>query len=142
MEEGVCVDPPNKEIDEPVTMRESIKLGPFQTKIIQGKVKPLLGESAHVMVAPLKVGETQLMGMHPLPPGLHILHMFMWLRMGSNKVSVVVRNMSDSPIYLKKGVQIARIVSAIPVLPMELLPEMEAVLGAKAQWETMSVSAR
>ena len=54
-------------------------------------------------------------------------------------MSVVVRNMSDSPIYLKKGVQIAHVISVTPVLPIELSPEMEATLGAEAQQETMSV---
>ena len=142
LEDGACMDPLDKEIDELVTMRESMKLGPFQTKIIEGKVKTLLGESIHVMVMPLKVDMAQPMGMHPLLPGLHILPAFVQLKMGSNKVSVVVRNMSDSPIYLKKGVQIACMVSTAPVLHVGLSPEREATIGAKAQWETMSLSRR
>ena len=109
VEEGAVApaDLQDQEINEPVTMRESMKLGPFQTEIIEGKIKPLLGESAHTMVAPLK---TQPGGAQPFPPDLHVLYAYTWLKMGSNKVSMVVRNMSDSPIYLKKGVQIARIV--------------------------------
>ena len=66
--------------------------------------------------------------------------MYTMLKMGSNNVSMVMQNMSDSPIYLKKGVQIAHIVSAMLVYPAELLLEMEATLGTEAQQELMSVS--
>ena len=37
----VSEDSVDQEIKEPVLMRESIKLGPFQTKILEGKTKPL-----------------------------------------------------------------------------------------------------
>ena len=60
--------------------------------------------------------------------------------MGSNKVSVVVWNMSDSPIYLKKGVQIACVVWAMPVPPAKLSPKMEAALAAEVQQELISIS--
>ena len=53
---------------------------------------------------------------------------------------MVVRNMSESPIFLKKGVHVARVVSASPVPSTELSPEMEAILGAEAEWEPMSVA--
>ena len=104
----------------------------FKTQILECKVKPLIGESAHVMVMPG--------GAWPLPPGLHILHAYTRLKMSSNKVSVGVRNMSKSPIFLKKGVHVARVVSVSPVLPAELSPETEAVLGAEAEGEPMSVA--
>ena len=68
---------------------------------------PLLEETAHVMVAPVKAGVVQPAGVCPLPPGLHVLHTYTRLKMGSNKVSVIMHNMSDSPIFLKKGVQLA-----------------------------------
>ena len=42
---------------------------------------PLLGESAHVMVTSLRAG-----GAQPLPPGLHVLHMYTRLKMGRNIV--------------------------------------------------------
>ena len=47
----------DQEIDEPVFMKESLKLGPFQTQIIECKTKPLLGESAHMMIMPLRAYE-------------------------------------------------------------------------------------
>ena len=55
-------DSADQEIDEPVLMRESIKLGLFQMEILKGKTKTQLGESTHVMVAPLKAGEAQQSG--------------------------------------------------------------------------------
>ena len=97
---------------------------------------------AHVMIMPLKVGEGQPWEARPLPPGLHILHTYMHLKNGSGRVSLVVRNMSDSHIFLKKGVPVAHVVSASPVPPTELLPEMEAALGTEAKPEPMSVVAR
>ena len=92
------------------------------------------------MVMPLKAGESQLGGVWPLPPGLHVLHVYTRLKMGSSKVSVVVRNMSKSPIFLKKGVQVAWVVSASPVPPAELSSEIKATLGAEAMWKPMSVA--
>ena len=59
--------------------------------------------------------------------------------MSSSKVSVVVRNMSESSIFLKKGMQVARVVSMLPVPPTEKSPEMEAVLGAENRWQPLSV---
>ena len=119
-------------------MRESVCLGPFQTKIIDGWVKPLLGDTAHIMVTLLKVGESQLRDSRPLPPGLHVLHAYMRLKNGSSRVSLVVRNMSNK----KKEVPVARVMSASPVPPAELSLEMEAVLDAEARPEPMSVVAR
>ena len=142
MEEGAAASEgsQDQEINEPVLMRESMKLGPFQTEIMEGKIKSLLGESIHTMVALLNAGEAQPRGAWPLPPSLHVLHMYTRLKVGSNKVSMGVSNMLDSPIYLKKGAQIACMVSAVPVPPAELSLEMEAALGAEVQQEPMSVS--
>ena len=91
---------------------------------------------------PLKVGEGQLRDSRPLPLGLHVLHTYMHLKNGSGKVSLVVRNTSNSHIFLKKGVPVVLVMSASPVPPAELLPEMEAVLGMEARPEPMSVVAR
>ena len=121
-------------------MKENVRLGPFQTQILKCRVKPLIGESAHVIVMPLRAGESQLGGVHPLSPGLHVLHAHTRLKMSSSKVFMVVRNMSESPIFLKKGVQVAQVVSASPVPPMELSSEMEAALGAEVMQESMSVT--
>ena len=54
----------------------------------------------------------------------------------------MVRNMSDSHIFLKKGVPVVQVVSVSPVPPTELSPEMEASLGVEARPEPMSVVVR
>ena len=54
----------------------------------------------------------------------------------------MVRNMSDSHIFLKKGVPVAHVILASLVPPTELSPEMEAALGTEAKPEPMSVVAR
>ena len=140
--EGASGGPQEVDVDELVTVRESICLGPFQTEIIEGCVKPLLGDTAHVMITPLKVGEGQPWEARPLPLGLHILHVYMHLKNGSGRVSLMVRNMSDSHIFLKKGVPVVQVMSASLVPPTELSPEMEATLGTEAKPEPMSVVAR
>ena len=54
----------------------------------------------------------------------------------------MVRNMSDSHIFLKKVVPVVRVISASPVPPTQLSPEMEAALGAEAKPEPLSVMVR
>ena len=128
--EGISRGPQQVEVDELVMVRESLCLGLFQTKIIVGWVKPLLRDTAHIMITPLRA-EGQLWGARLLPLGLHVLHVDTRLKNGSGKVSLIVRNVFDSYIFLKKGVPVAQVVSASPMPPMELLPEMEATLGAE-----------
>ena len=120
-------------------MKENVRLGPFHTQTLECRVKSLTGESAHVMVMPLRAGATQPGGAQPLPPGLHFLHMYTRLKMSSSKVTVLVKNMSEFLIFLKKGVQMARVVSTLPVLPTELSSEMEVVLGAEDRQKPLSV---
>ena len=112
--EGASRGPQEVDIDELVTVRENVCLGPFQMEIIEGWVKPLLGDMAHVMITPLKAGEGQSQEARPLPPGLHILHVFTHLKNGSSRVSLMVRNMSYSHIFLRKGVPVAHVVLASP----------------------------
>ena len=94
------------------------------------------------MITLLRVGEGQLWEARPLLLGLHVLHMYTHLKNDSGKVSLMVRNMSNSHIFLKKGVPVMRVVSASLVPPTELLPEVEAALGMEARPEPMSVVAR
>ena len=76
------------------------------------------------------------------PPGLHVLHAYTRLKNSSRKVSLVVRNMSDSYIFLKKGVPVARVVSVSLVQPVKLSPEMEATLGTESRPKPLSVAVR
>ena len=139
--QGASGGSPEGSIDELVTVRESVHLGPFQTEIIEGWVKPLLSYTSYVMITPLRVEgrpqETKL-----LPLGLHVLHAYTRLKNGSERVTFVVRNVSDSHIFLKKGVPLAWVVSASLVPPAELSPEMEAALGVESRPEPLSVAAR
>ena len=64
-------------------MKESLRQGLFQTQIIECKTKPLLGESAHMMIMPLRACEAQSDGAWPLPLGLHV---YTRLKMSSSKV--------------------------------------------------------
>ena len=132
---------PEGSIDELIMVWESVCLGLFQTEIIEGWVKPLLGDTSHVMITPLRA-EGQPQESKPLPPGLHVLHAYTHLKNSSGKVSLVVRNMSDSHIFLKKGVPVVQVVSASLVQPVELSPEMEATLGTESRPEPLSVTAR
>ena len=84
--EGASGGPQEVDVDELVTARESICLGLFQTEIIEEQVKPLLGDTAHVMITPLKAGEGQPWEARPLPPGLHVLHAYTRLKNGSGRV--------------------------------------------------------
>ena len=93
------------------------------------------------MITPLKA-EGQHRETKPLPLGLHVLHAYTHLKNGSRRVSLVVRNVSDSQIFLKKGMPVARVVSASLVPPAELSPEMEAALGKESRLEPLSVAAR
>ena len=140
IEEGAAAAEPlmGQNLDDPVFMRENVRLGSFQTQILECRVKPLIGESAHVMVMPLRASKTQPGGAWPLPPGLHIVHTYTRLKM--SRVSVVVRNMSESSIFLKKGVEVVRVVSTSPIPPTELSPEWKAILGMEDKQEPLSVA--
>ena len=141
--EGTSGGPQEVDMDELVMVRESVHLGPFQTKIIEGQVKPLFGDMAHLMIMPLKVEEGQMWEARPLPPGLHVIHAYTHLKNDRGKVSLMVRNMSDSHIFLKKGVPVVQVMLASPVPPTELLSlEMEATIGMEARPEPMLVLVR
>ena len=129
--QGASGGSPEGSINKLVTVQESVHLRPFQTEIIEGWVKPFLGYTSHVMITLLKV-EGQPLETKPLPLGLHVLHAYTCLKNSSGRVSLVVRNVSDSHIFLKKGVPVAWVVSASLVLPTELSPEMEATLGVES----------
>ena len=49
----------SQDIDKPVYVKKSVRLGPFQTQILECKVKTLIRASTQVMVMPLKMGATQ-----------------------------------------------------------------------------------
>ena len=100
--EGASGGSPEGSINELVMVWESVRLKLFQTEIIEGWVKPLLRYTSYVMITSLRV-EGQPQETKLLPLGLHVLHVYTCLKNGSGRVSLVVRNVSDSHIFLKKG---------------------------------------
>ena len=94
-----------------------------------------------MMITPLRA-EGQPQESRLLPLGLHILHAYTHLKNSSRKVSLVVGNVSDSHIFLKNGVPVARVVLASLVQPIKLSPEMEAALGVESWPEPLSVVVR
>ena len=50
--------------------------------------------------------------------------------------------MSDSQIFLKEGVPVAPVVSAMLVSPAEISPEMKAALGEESRPKPLSVTTR
>ena len=53
--EGASGGSPERSIDDLVMVQESVHLWSFQTEIIEGWVKPLLGYTSHMMITPLRV---------------------------------------------------------------------------------------
>ena len=52
-------------------------------------------------------------------PGLQVLHTYMTMTACHKQISIVVQNMTDQAIFLKKGTQVAHIVSATLAPPEE-----------------------
>ena len=76
----------------------------------------------------------------PATPGLQVLHADMTLTAGNKQVSIVVRNMTDKAIFLKKGARVAHIVSAMLAPPEEMPPEQDE--DAQTLKERMMVQER
>ena len=75
-----------------------------------------------------------------LPPGLQVLHMYITLPAGNKQVSIVVRNITDKAIFLKKGARVAHVVSAMLAPPEEMPSEQDE--DAQASKEHMTVKER
>ena len=95
--------PGETEVDTVVEMRGSTYVGPFQTEILEGKISQAPVHDMHVMVTPIGHAELKQGRAHQLPPGLQVLHAYTTLMAGNKQVSIVVRNMTDKAIFLKKG---------------------------------------
>ena len=113
--------PREKEVDAVVEMKSSTHVGPFQTEILEGKLSQVPTHDAHVMVTPLGCTELMQDRGHQLPPGIQVLHVYTTLTADSKQVSIVVRNVTDQAIFLKKGVQVAHVISA-DLAPLDAAP--------------------
>ena len=108
-----------KEVDTVVEMGSSAHVGPFQTEILEGKISQTPLRDTHVMVTP--IGRTELKQDRgcQLPPGLQVLHTYTTMTAGRKQISIVVWNMTDQAIFLKKGARVAHVVSAMLAPPEE-----------------------
>ena len=86
-----------------VEMRGSTNVDPFQTEILEGKISQAPAHDMHVMVTPIACKKLKQGRAHQLPPGLQVLHVYTTLTAGNKQVSIVVWNMTDKAIFLKKG---------------------------------------
>ena len=102
--EGTSGGPQEVDVDELVMVREHLP-GTISDRD-HGGLGQTPEDMVHVMITPLKVAG-QPWEARPLPLGLHVLHTYTCLKNGSSRVSRMVRNMSDSHIFLKKGVPVA-----------------------------------
>ena len=116
--EGTDV-PGENELDTVVKMKNSMHVGPFQTEILEGKISQAPTHDTHVMVTPIGCTELKQDRGCQLPPGLQVLHAYMTLMAGCKQISIVVRNMTDQAIFLKKGARVVHIVSAMLAPPEE-----------------------
>ena len=73
----------------------------------------------HVMVGPIRCTKVESGRACQLPPGLQVLHVYTMLTTGSKQVSIVVQNMTDSAIFLKKDACVVHVVSVMLVPPEE-----------------------
>ena len=95
--------PREKGVDAVVEVRSSTHVGPFQTEILEGKISQAPTQDTHAMVTPVGHAELKWDGGHQLPPGLQVLHVYTMLTAGCKQISIVVWNMTEQAIFLKKG---------------------------------------
>ena len=103
--------PATDEMDEIIEMKDNVHVGPFQAEILKGRIARVSAHDIHIMVVPIRCTNVESGKACPLCPGLQVLHAYTMLSAGSKQVSIVVRNMTDSTIFFKKGVCVAQVVS-------------------------------
>ena len=106
-------------VDTVVEMGSSTHVGPFQTEILEGKISQVPVCDTHVMVTPVGQAELKQDRGHQLPPGLQVLHTYTTIMAGHKQMSIVVWNMTDQAIFLKKAARVAHVVSATLAPPEE-----------------------
>ena len=111
-EDGGADVPEKEEVDTVVEMGSSAHVGPFQTEILEGKISQAPMCHVHIMVTPIGRAELKQDGGRQLPPGPQVLHTYTTIAAGHKQISIVVRNMTDQAIFLKKGTRVVHVVSA------------------------------
>ena len=121
-------------LDEVVRVASKCTISPFGHKVIHGKVKLVLhGCRLNVMTHGLEKRSPSL------PLGIDVQTAYATLANGSHRVPVILRNNTQDWLKIKKGVPIARMVTAnaIPkvthVLPAENPHEQSTLTEAERQ---------
>ena len=117
--DGGADAPKKKGVDTVVEMGSSTHVGSFQTEILEGKISQAPACNTHVMVTPIGWAEVKQDGGCQLPPGLQVLHTYTTMTAGRKQISIVVRNVTDQAIFLKRGTRVVHIVSATLAPPEE-----------------------
>ena len=94
-------------------------MGPFQTEILEGNISQAPVCNMHIMVKPIGRAELKQDRGCQLPPGLQVLHTYTTMTAGHKQIPIVVRNMTDQAIFLKKGTRVVHVVSATLAPPEE-----------------------
>ena len=122
------------DVDEVVRMASKCTVPPFGHKVIHGKVNLVLhGCRLNVMTHGLEKRSPSL------PLGIDVQTAYATLANGSHRVPVVLRNNTQDWLEIKKGMPIARMVTAnaIPkvthILPAENLHEQSTLTEAEGQ---------
>ena len=107
-------------VDEVVRVASKCTVPPFGNKVIHGKVNLVLhGCRLNMMTHGL---EKRLL---PLPLGIDVQTAYSTLANGSNRVPVILRNNTQDWLEIKKGVPIARMVTA------NAIPKVTHILPAR-----------
>ena len=97
-------------MEEIVKTGKTEKIKAFSSKVIHtGTTTMFMKSNLHVMMHAL------CEGVKPLPHGLAAHNMYTEMRTGSKSIVVVMRNLTATPIMLKKITLVARLVDAIVV---------------------------
>ena len=102
-------------VDEVVQVSLKFQIPPFGCKAIHGRTGLLLmGYKLNVMMNGLEKKSPQL------PLGVEVFSSYATLTMGSNRITIVLRNNTNVWVEVQKGVPIARMVTANMIPPADL----------------------
>ena len=138
--EGGAGVPEKNGVDTVIKMGSSTRVGPFQTEILEGKISQTPACDTHVMVTPVGRVELKQDRGCQLPPRLQVLHTYMTITADCKQIPIVVWNMTDQAIFLKRGTRMAHVVSAT-LAPLEETPTLGKD-DAQAPKERMTVQER
>ena len=117
------------EVDEVVRVASKCTVPPFGHKVIHGKVNLVLhGCRLNVMTHGLEKRSPSL------PPGIDVQTAYATLANGSHRVPVILRNNTEDWLEIKKGMPIARMVTA------NAIPKVTHILPAKNPHEQSTLT--